>query len=122
MPIGGTPIIVHLMSIYAGQGITDFVLAAGHRQEALRDYFHGRFHDWSIDVVVRDPERRTTIIPQRGVGVDMQIIRVAAQSLDGRRISADVVGIERLIQWIGLARAPQPNVEEPVINEEKVEE
>ncbi|MBI4718052.1 MAG: NTP transferase domain-containing protein, partial [Planctomycetes bacterium] len=31
MPICGTPILVHLMEIYAHQGFTDFVLAAGHR-------------------------------------------------------------------------------------------
>lgn len=51
MPIGGTPVIVHLMKIYAAQGFRDFVLAAGHRQEILIDYFSGRFEDWSIRIV-----------------------------------------------------------------------
>ena len=51
MPINGTPIIVHLMRIYASQGFTDFVLAAGHRQEMLRDYFEGRFTEWNITIV-----------------------------------------------------------------------
>ena len=51
MPINGSPIIVHLMRIYASQGFTRFVLAAGHRKEMLCDYFHGRFDDWSVDVV-----------------------------------------------------------------------
>jgi glucose-1-phosphate cytidylyltransferase len=51
MPINGSPIIVHLMKIYASQGFTDFVLAAGHRQEMLRDYFQGRFNDWKITIV-----------------------------------------------------------------------
>jgi glucose-1-phosphate cytidylyltransferase len=51
MPIGGTPIIVHLMRIFAKQGLTHFVLAAGHRQEMLRDYFTGRFSHWTVDVV-----------------------------------------------------------------------
>lgn len=51
MPIGGTPVLVHLMKIYAAQGFRDFVLAAGHRQEILVDYFNGRFEDWSVRIV-----------------------------------------------------------------------
>ena len=51
MPVNGTPILVHLMRIYASQGFTRFVLAAGHRQEMLRDYFAGRFPEWSVEIV-----------------------------------------------------------------------
>jgi glucose-1-phosphate cytidylyltransferase len=51
MPIGGTPILVHLMRSYATQGYNRFVLAAGHRQEMLVDYFSGRFTDWSVQIV-----------------------------------------------------------------------
>jgi glucose-1-phosphate cytidylyltransferase len=51
MPICGTPILVHLMRSYAAQGFCEFVLAAGHRQEILRDYFHGRFLDWNVEIV-----------------------------------------------------------------------
>ena len=51
MPINGTPIIVHLMRIFAAQGFTDFILAAGHRKEMLYDYFDGRFQDWNIRIV-----------------------------------------------------------------------
>jgi len=51
MPIAGTPIIVHLMRVFSQQGFTKFVLAAGHRQEILMDYFDGRFNEWDIRVV-----------------------------------------------------------------------
>lgn len=51
MPITGTPIIVHLMKIFAQQGFTEFVLAAGHRKEIIQDYFDGRFKEWDIDIV-----------------------------------------------------------------------
>ncbi|MDT0593769.1 sugar phosphate nucleotidyltransferase [Glaciecola petra] len=51
MPINGTPIIVHLMKVFAAQGFTEFVLAAGHKQELLIDYFDGRFPDWDIRIV-----------------------------------------------------------------------
>lgn len=51
MPVNGTPIIVHLMRIYASQGFKKFVLAAGHRKEMLFDYFDGRFSDWDVRIV-----------------------------------------------------------------------
>jgi glucose-1-phosphate cytidylyltransferase len=51
MPINGTPIIVHLMNIYAAQGFQNFVLAAGHRKEILLDYFEGRFCQWNVRII-----------------------------------------------------------------------
>ncbi|HEY3442715.1 MAG TPA: sugar phosphate nucleotidyltransferase [Paludibaculum sp.] len=51
MPIGGTPILVHLMRIYADQGFDKFILAAGHRKEILYDYFEGRFTNWDVRIV-----------------------------------------------------------------------
>jgi glucose-1-phosphate cytidylyltransferase len=51
MPVNGTPILVHLMRAYAAQGITDFVLAGGHRIEMLYDYFEGRFSEWQVQIV-----------------------------------------------------------------------
>ena len=59
MPISGSPILVHLMHIYAAQGFTDFVLAAGYRKEILEDYFEGRFQDWNINIVDTGPESDT---------------------------------------------------------------
>src|ERR1035438_10737658 len=51
MPINGTPILVHLMRIYADQGYTRFILAAGYRKEMLIDYFEGRFPEWQVEIV-----------------------------------------------------------------------
>jgi len=59
MPIAGRPIIVHLMKIFADQGFSEFVLAAGHRKEILQDYFDGRFSQWNIDVVDTGAESDT---------------------------------------------------------------
>jgi glucose-1-phosphate cytidylyltransferase len=59
MPIGGTPIIVHLKKIFAHQGFTRFILAAGHRQEMLRDYFTGRFNQWDVEIVDTGEESDT---------------------------------------------------------------
>lgn len=59
MPISGTPIIVHLMRIFAEQGFNDFILAAGHRKEILVDYFNGRFRDWNVQIVDTGDESDT---------------------------------------------------------------
>jgi glucose-1-phosphate cytidylyltransferase len=51
MPVNGTPILIHLMRIYAAQGFTEFVLAGGHRIEMLHDYFDGRFPNWDVRIL-----------------------------------------------------------------------
>ena len=51
MPINGTPILIHLMRLYAAQGFTNFVLAAGHRKEILLDYFEDRCPHWKVKIV-----------------------------------------------------------------------
>ncbi len=59
MPVGGRPIVMHLMEIYARQGFTDFILAAGHRQEILRDYFERKCSNWKIQIVDTGAESDT---------------------------------------------------------------
>ena len=59
MPIGGRPIIVHLMNIYAAQGVKEFILAAGHRKEMLFDYFSDRFSQWQVRIVDTGDESDT---------------------------------------------------------------
>ena len=49
--ICGAPILAHLMRLYASQGFSEFVLAAGHRKEILFDYFNGRFLGWNVKIV-----------------------------------------------------------------------
>lgn len=39
LPIGGRPILWHIMKIYAAHGFTDFVLCLGYKGAAIKDYF-----------------------------------------------------------------------------------
>ena len=51
--IGGIPILVHIMRIYAAHHFTDFVVALGYKGEVVKDYFlnyHLRTSDLSIDL------------------------------------------------------------------------
>lgn len=51
MPVGGKPILLRVMDLYARQGITEFVISVGHRKEVIFDYFEGRDFGWQIDIV-----------------------------------------------------------------------
>ena len=39
LPIGGRPILWHIMKIYARHGFNEFVLCLGYKGEVIRDYF-----------------------------------------------------------------------------------
>jgi len=50
LEVAGQPVLRHVMEIYAAQGFTDFVLAAGFKQDLIRD-FAETLTGWSVDVV-----------------------------------------------------------------------
>ena len=51
--IGELPILVHIMKIYASQGITDFIICAGYKQRVIKEYFAHYFlynNDITFDI------------------------------------------------------------------------
>ena len=51
VPIGGKPIIEHIMSIYAGYGHKEFYIALGYKGEVIKDYFKNFRKDWKINLI-----------------------------------------------------------------------
>jgi glucose-1-phosphate cytidylyltransferase len=51
LEVGGRPVLGHLMGIYASQGFTDFVLAAGYLADRIEAFAAGCPADWSVEVV-----------------------------------------------------------------------
>lgn len=51
MPVGGRPILVRVMEIFARQGFTKFVVSLGYRKEIIMDYFDGRRFEWEVELV-----------------------------------------------------------------------
>ena len=39
IPIGGRPIISHILDIYSLQGYKEFIIAAGYKGEVIKNYF-----------------------------------------------------------------------------------
>ena len=53
IPIGGKPIIAHIMQIYIKQGFKDFILAVGYKGNIIKRYFKGNkiFSQANIKIV-----------------------------------------------------------------------
>jgi glucose-1-phosphate cytidylyltransferase len=47
LPVGGKPILWHVMNIYAHFGVEDFVLCLGYKGDKIREYFH-KTKKWKI--------------------------------------------------------------------------
>lgn len=51
--IGGIPMLIHIMGVYAKYGVKEFVLALGHKGDFIKNYFQGfytRSSDFTIDL------------------------------------------------------------------------
>jgi glucose-1-phosphate cytidylyltransferase len=59
LPVGERPILRHVMDIYAVQGFTSFVLAAGHLAELIHDFADTVPTEWTVDVVDTGAETDT---------------------------------------------------------------
>lgn len=51
VPIGGRPLLWHIMRYYAHHGHGDFLVCVGHQAEAIREYFTRTSHDFHIEFV-----------------------------------------------------------------------
>lgn len=57
--IGRRPVISHVMEIYANQGFTEFILAAGYKRELIEDWAASVDAAWTVDVVDTGEETNT---------------------------------------------------------------
>jgi glucose-1-phosphate cytidylyltransferase len=51
LTVGDRPVLHHVMDIYAHQGVTDFVLAAGYRKDVIEAYLDRLPAQWSVRLV-----------------------------------------------------------------------
>jgi glucose-1-phosphate cytidylyltransferase len=59
MEVAGRPILQHVMEIYAAQGFRSFILSAGFKADAVREFAAGMPRDWDIEVVDTGVETNT---------------------------------------------------------------
>ena len=63
VPIGGKPIIQHIMEIYASYGHNEFYIALGYKGEIIKNYFKDLKNNWKINLIDTgaDPKGKTFI-------------------------------------------------------------
>ena len=49
--IGGKPMLLHIMKLYAKYGFKDFYIALGYRGEVIKNFFSKKFFDWNINLI-----------------------------------------------------------------------
>jgi len=59
MEVGGRPILAHVMEIYARQGFSDFVLAAGFKGDLIEAFAAQLPREWRVEVVDTGQETNT---------------------------------------------------------------
>jgi len=49
--VGGKPLLLHIMKLYAKHGYKDFYIALGYRGDVIRKFFKKKFYDWNINLI-----------------------------------------------------------------------
>ena len=49
--IGGKPMLLHIMKLYAKYGFKDFYIALGYKGEMIKKFFNKKFFDWNINLI-----------------------------------------------------------------------
>ncbi len=83
--IGGTPLVVHIMSLYAAHGYADFVIACGYRGDYIKEYFSNyqiKHSDWCINLETGTRKPLHTAAPNWNVSV----IDTGLHTMTGGRI------------------------------------
>jgi glucose-1-phosphate cytidylyltransferase len=49
--VGGKPMLLHIMKLYARYGFKDFYIALGYKGELIKKFFNKKFFDWNINLI-----------------------------------------------------------------------
>ena len=49
--VGGKPMILHIMKLYAKYGFKNFYIALGYKGELIKKFFNKKFFDWDINLI-----------------------------------------------------------------------
>src|SRR3546814_15263791 len=59
LEVSDRPVLLHLMEIYAAQGFSDFVLAAGYKLPLIEAFADEVPPEWKVEVVDTGPDTNT---------------------------------------------------------------
>jgi glucose-1-phosphate cytidylyltransferase len=85
VPIGGHPILWHIMRRYRGFGVRDFVLCLGYKGEVIRDYFLN-FRHYNTDIEVDLANGAVTPLAQQEIDWRVRLVDTGLEAMTGARI------------------------------------
>jgi glucose-1-phosphate cytidylyltransferase len=91
--IGGQPILLHIMRIYAAAGIDEFIVALGYRGEAIKEYFLN-FYALTNDLTLDLAQGKTTIHHGNQPPWRVHLVDTGLHTQTGGRV-------RRLARWVG---------------------
>ena len=91
--VGGRPILIHIMNLYASYGHKDFYLAAGYKAEVIKDYFLN-FKNLNSDFTIDLKTGKIKSFDEENLDWKVTIIDTGLNSMTGGRV-------KRLKKFIG---------------------
>jgi glucose-1-phosphate cytidylyltransferase len=88
IPIGGRPILWHIMRYYASWGHTEFILCLGYRAEAIKEYFLSYNEAMSNDFVLSNGSRDIRLLSTDIEDWTITFVDTGMTSTIGERLKA----------------------------------
>lgn len=83
--IGPMPILWHIMKIYHHQGVKNFIICAGYRQEVIKEFFIN-YRSLKSDIQIDFSEDRLTYIKQKSEDWKVTIVDTGVHSQTAHRL------------------------------------
>jgi len=102
VPIGGEPILWHIMKLYSHYGYNDFVILLGYKANVIKDYFINYFYHRS-DITVDIANNSVEIINNNSEPWKVTLLDTGLHTMTGGRIkrAKDVIGDETFMLTYG---------------------
>jgi len=85
VPIGGHPILLHIMKTYANYDYKDFYLAAGYKAEVIKDYFLN-YRSLNSDFTVNLSSGEVSLINVKKIDWNVTVVDTGLNSMTGGRL------------------------------------
>jgi len=85
LPIGGYPVLYHIMKIYSFFGHKDFYIALGYKAETIKKYFRD-FYFNNSDLKINLNNNQVTVLNERKLDWNVNLIDTGLESLTAKRL------------------------------------
>lgn len=88
VPIGGKPILWHIMKIYSQYGINDFILCSGYKGDMIKQYFmemYWRNNDFTVHI---NGDKKVTFHTEEKEDWNITIVDTGLETMTGGRLKA----------------------------------